>query len=277
MSIDPFGAGRDFRIGDVMSRAWRIFTGDILFFLLVPFVVQVVTVVAIVVAAGTFIFAGWATGAVGLAVVGIILSAIAALSLYSVGQAIVLVGAFQRMRGQPLRVGEAIQRAFARLLALLGLGALWALAFGVCLLFGALFVWAISGGSFIVQSGLRFVVILVFMVLATILFVIWMVAVPACVVEGTGPVASIVRSSGLTGGFRLKIFGIVLLLGLLFLVIPIAQAIVGFLSEGIAIVVGTIGALAWSGYWNCVVVMTYHDLRVAKEGVDTGQIAAIFD
>ena len=48
-------------------------------------------------------------------------------------------------------------------------------------------------------------------------------------------------------------------------------------SENLAVVVGTIGMLAWSAYWNCVVVMAYHDLRVAKEGVDTSQIAEIFD
>jgi hypothetical protein len=37
----------------------------------------------------------------------------------------------------------------------------------------------------------------------------------------------------------------------------------------------------WSGVWGafyaiCVVV-AYHDLRVAKEGVDTAQIAAVFE
>ena len=45
--------------------------------------------------------------------------------------------------------------------------------------------------------------------------------------------------------------------------------------------------LAWSCLWlwgalfgafNAImVVVTYHDLRVAKEGVDTDQIAAVFD
>jgi hypothetical protein len=33
----------------------------------------------------------------------------------------------------------------------------------------------------------------------------------------------------------------------------------------------------WIAYWNCAIIMTYHDLRVAKEGIDTGQIASIFD
>src|SRR5262245_27959728 len=231
MSIDPFSAGRVFRVGEVMSRAWRIFTGNILFFLLVPFVVQVVTIVAVVVSGFTFIFAGWATGAIALAVAGIILSVIAALSLYSVGQAIVLAGAFQRMRGQPLRVGEAIRRAFARLLPLLGLALLWTLGLGLCLGFGGLFAWATSsalvGGSVTMQVGLPFVILfLLFLVPATILFVIWLVAVPACVVEGAGPIASIVRSNGLTKGFRWKIFGIVLLLGLVLLAVSIVQTIV---------------------------------------------------
>jgi hypothetical protein len=42
-----------------------------------------------------------------------------------------------------------------------------------------------------------------------------------------------------------------------------------------------IGHLIWSGIWGAFfaifVVVTYHDLRVAKEGVDTDQIAAVFE
>jgi hypothetical protein len=39
--------------------------------------------------------------------------------------------------------------------------------------------------------------------------------------------------------------------------------------------------LAWSAafgaFYAIMVVVIYHDLRVAKEGVDTDQIAAVFD
>ena len=45
--------------------------------------------------------------------------------------------------------------------------------------------------------------------------------------------------------------------------------------------VGLILELVWdalTGAFNAVmVVVTYHDLRVAKEGVDTDQIASVFD
>jgi hypothetical protein len=42
-----------------------------------------------------------------------------------------------------------------------------------------------------------------------------------------------------------------------------------------------LGTLAWNGVWGAFYaifgVVTYHDLRVAKEGVDVHQIAAVFD
>ena len=33
----------------------------------------------------------------------------------------------------------------------------------------------------------------------------------------------------------------------------------------------------YTAYYNIVLVMMYHDLRAAKEGVDTEQIASVFD
>jgi hypothetical protein len=42
-----------------------------------------------------------------------------------------------------------------------------------------------------------------------------------------------------------------------------------------------IGDLLWNGIWGAfyaiAAVVTYHDLRVAKEGTDIEQIAAVFD
>jgi hypothetical protein len=33
----------------------------------------------------------------------------------------------------------------------------------------------------------------------------------------------------------------------------------------------------WTAFLNISIAVTYHDLRVAKEGVDTDQIAAVFE
>jgi hypothetical protein len=42
-----------------------------------------------------------------------------------------------------------------------------------------------------------------------------------------------------------------------------------------------VGDVLWNGVWGAfyaiAVVVTYHDLRAAKEGIDIDQIAAVFD
>jgi uncharacterized membrane protein len=113
----------------------------------------------------------------------------------------------------------------------------------------------------------------------TILAVMWFVSTPACVVERLGPLSSMGRSRELTKGHRWKIFGMLVL-------VVLGAAIVNVIIEvllrltGSSIIV-TLGTLAWAGVWGAFYaifgVVTYHDLRVAKEGVDVHQIAAVFD
>jgi hypothetical protein len=105
----------------------------------------------------------------------------------------------------------------------------------------------------------------------------WAVVIPACVVEGLGPIASMGRSADLTKGCRWKVFGVMLLAALLLMVGLVLQVVLGMLSQAVASIYGWLLLVAWIAYWNCMTIMVYHDLRVAKEGVDTEQIAAIFD
>jgi hypothetical protein len=273
MSVEAINASEVFRVGDVLSRAWRIFIGNILFFLLVPFVIQLISVFAVGALAVTFVFAGWATNEIALTVVGIFLAAIVAIGLYMVGQAVLLLGAFQRLRGQPLRVGEAVQRALGRFVPLAGLGILWMLVIGGI---SAVYI-AIAFGLWDALAGWVFVLAPAFIIPLTILFLMWTVAVPACVVEGSGPTDSMGRSAVLTKGYRWKILGMNLLLVVLALACATVQAVLTMVSQALGGVFNFLWPVAWAGYWNCTIIMTYHDLRVAKEGVDTEQIAAIFD
>ena len=273
MTVASVNAGGDFRVGDVLSRAWHILTGNILFFLAVPFVIYVITVVGAVIFVLVFAFVGWASNTVGVIVVGAALAVILVLSLNMIGQGLMLLGAFQRLRGQPLRVGEAVRRVLARFVPLVLLGIVWTLALFIVT---AISVAVLAGlGSLSVVAAV--VLSPAFLVPTITLLVMWSVVAPACIVEGLGPIASMFRSTDLTKGHRWKVFGIVFLLIVLALVGPILQMILAPISEGLATLVGTICFVAWSAYWNCVIIMTYHDLRVAKEGIDTEQIAAIFD
>jgi hypothetical protein len=54
----------------------------------------------------------------------------------------------------------------------------------------------------------------------------WMVALPACVVEGLGPIKSLGRSANLTKGHRWKILGI-------FLVLNVVGGIMSGLLSGV--------------------------------------------
>ena len=274
MSVNSINASGVFRVGDVVSRAWRLFTGNLLFFLLVPFVLYLIMVIAIVIFVFTVGLAVWASGSAALIWVASLLGIVVVLGFTMVGQGLLLLGAFQRLRGQPLRIGEALQRVLTRLLPLLGLSILCGLA-----LFLTVVVTFLVFGMLAAALGVvALVLVPAIYVPAAILVVMWAVVVPACIVEGLGPIGSMSRSTDLTKGYRWKIFGImVLLLFLLPLIGSVVQLMLGTINDQLAGLFAIIWFVVWIAYFNCAIIMTYHDLRVAKEGIDTEQIASIFD
>jgi uncharacterized membrane protein len=166
----------------------------------------------------------------------------------------VIYGAFQQLRGQPVSLAESLQVGLRRIIPVIGL--------------------AIAAS---VLTALGFVLLIVpGVIVATMLFV----ATPVCVVERLGPFTSMDRSAQLTKGHRWKIFGLLLL-------VFVPEIIVSATFETVVEIAGTGGVLAatgqlvWDTIWGAVgavlVIATYHDLRVAKEGVDTAQIAAVFE
>jgi hypothetical protein len=105
------------------------------------------------------------------------------------------------------------------------------------------------------------------------------VATPVCVVERLGPLASMTRSRDLTRGHRWKVFGVVVLLTVINIVVA------SVLKLGLVALAGPVlavtGLLIWGALYGAysalIAVVSYRDLRVAKEGIDTEQIAAVFD
>jgi hypothetical protein len=186
----------------------------------------------------------------GTAVVGAFVGA----AMRGLGQALVLNGAFQQMRGRPTSLIESVQFGSHRIMPVLGL------VCGAWILIGL-------GTVLMIVPGL---------ILATMLFV----ATPICVVERLGPIGSMDRSAQLTKGNRWKIFGLLLLTAL-------PAVVIGWLIDFVASVTGAGGILSagchviLDGTWGAVsaalVVAAYHDLRVAKEGVETVQVAAVFE
>ena len=240
--------GREFRIGPIFTRSWSIYAANFLIFT----VVAIVTVLPHQLG-GDPQTTGGAVQTFVAAIVGWILQFI--------GQAVILYGAFQAMRGRPVVLGDGLRRAFSRFLPLLAISIL-------------VFIGLAIGFMLLIVPGI-------------ILAMRWAVAVPACVVENLGPISSLRRSAELTKGHRWKIFGMTVLILVLFI---IALVIVGALvGTGVVVVPqgvgrGLLAAILFviisgivTAYFNVIAAMIYHDLRTVKEGVNTEEIAAVFD
>jgi len=234
----------EFRVGQVLNRSFTLLSRNFLLFFVVTAVAALPNVL---ISQSTGRNVSGATAAwVGL---GAILTVV----LQMLSQAVVLYGAFQDMRGRPIDLGEALRVALSRLLPIIGVA--------ICVSIGV-FV----GTLLLVVPGL-------------ILMTMWYVATPVCVVEQKGPLSSMGRSSELTKGHRWKIFGMILLV--IIGGIIVSAILLGVLALAGSTVLEILGNLLWNGVWGAFyatfAVVTYHDLRVAKEGVDVHEIAAVFD
>jgi hypothetical protein len=246
----------DFRVGNVFSRAWWVFSRNFFTFTLVTAFASVPSLLMPRSTPGVP-----ANPFENLGIVSVLLLLLIVLGTLS--QAVVLYGAFQVMRGRPVDLAESARIGLRRFFSIVGL------AIVVPLLIGLASVLLLFPGM--------------------MLYMMWFVATPVCVVEQLGPFASMARSRELTKGHRWKIFGMLLLLLIPALVVgaivgAAAIAVTGgflTLANALATTVGQIVNLAWNAvctaFFAILIVVAYHDLRVAKEGVDTDQIAAVFE
>ena len=136
----------------------------------------------------------------------------------------------------------------------------------------------ISGIGLIVAvaTAIGFVLLIVPGVWLTI--VLW-VALPAVVVE-RGGLRAITRSAELTRGFRGPIFGLVLILWVAnFVAASVAGWVVSAILTDALLTWGVLQfvSVVTSGIYATAVSITYHDLRVLKEGVDTRSVSAVFE
>ena len=238
----------DFRVGSVFIRAAAVLSRHFPTFFIV-IAISYLPVFLLAMLARTRI----TTDAVdpaqvfnGLASVALILV------LSTLGEAIIAHAAFQDMRSQPVRPAESLNVVLRRFLPIVGT------AFVAKVLI-------LLGFALLIIPGL-------------ILYTVWFVGLPACVVERLGPLTSLRQSWELTDGHRWKVFGLALLLS----IASLGSSLIEFELAAVAGPnVGLIGKLIWMGPWaafaTVVGTVTYHDLRVVKEGIDIEQIAVAFD
>jgi hypothetical protein len=240
-------AESDFRVGSVLTRTAKILSQHFLIFFLIGLVANLPSLLL-----------GYGGGSVdasptGQNVVLLIIGGVLSFVLSMISQAVMVHAAFQAMRMRPVSLGESMRVGLSRVFAVILLALLMGLLGGLAAL--------------------------LLIVPALIVMTMWFVSTPACVVERTGPWTSMKRSAALTKGHRWKVFGLLLLLILLSLIVAgLLQLVLMQVGSTILVLLGTLlwGAL-WTAFYSIAVVTTYHDLRVAKEGIDIEQIASVFD
>lgn len=174
--------------------------------------------------------------------------------LGTVLQAVIAYGVFEVLRGHKVSMIETLTRGFVQLVPVLIASILMGL--GITLGFFLLIVPGV------------------------ILMLFWAVAIPACVVERLGPVASLKRSAELTKGFRGKILGLIIITALF---VGIFQAVCSgilmvFLPQGffLGIILGLVLTIP-QAFQAIVYAIIYFDLRTVKEGLSLESLAKFFD
>ena len=282
---------RPLGVGDIVDRVFALYRARPLMYLAIaaiPYLVLVLLLVGL-----TAIFGGPllslfsllsrgelptveritpALGALGLYVVLVIAGA---LVVSLVQSAALVTAAAARYMGKETSVGAALRtglRASPRLLvmgvvALLAFSALW-IALTIAIVLASQW-WAILVGMCIGFFAS-------FYMAAS-----WMVSPAVVVLEGIGPVASLVRSWRLADGGRWRILGLIALLVILQVVLSSLLSFVLLLSLAtdrivqlvVQQAVNVLATIAWAPvYWGTFAIL-YYDLRVRREALDL-QLAA---
>jgi len=250
--------GMGFRVGRVLTQSFSVFFRNI-----VPF-----GLLALVVTSPTYLYQmfagvpdftdletmqGYSGASVVLAIVGFLLT-------YLVTAALVY-GTLQDLRGEKVSVSDCFTQGLARMFPVTGVAIVT-----------------------LIVMALAFVLLIVPGFIA--ITVLW-VTIPVAVVERRG-LGSLARSAELTKGYRWPILGLFLVTAVIIfgvaMLFGIAGAAIMFggggLTEasytGLLAVDWLAGAIS-AAFGAIVYAVSYHDLRIDKEGLDTNQIASVFD
>ncbi len=230
--------------GSLLSRTFALFGAGAVPFLTIVTLVQSPWIVY-------YLFSGTLASPV-LSLTDSAVNLVSTLILGPLGSAALVFGVFRSLRGQSVTVGECFRVGFSRLLPVLFASILIGLA-----VIGGVLLCLIPG--IVVACGL-------------------FISIPALVVEELSPIEAMRRSWELTQGSKVPVFLISLLLALPGLFVGFMSGLTLDGSSGtpwmwaglpVTIFVGTLQGIAMG--------VTYHDIRLFREGLGEDELAAVFD
>jgi hypothetical protein len=253
---------RRFTVGGLVGRTMEVWWRHLLPFTFMS-VIAYTPIAAAFVVAGTAFEEGAQGPPRGLARIGLAFAAawVATIALAVVQAGAVTFGTVRYLGKERAGLGEMLSVGLRRGLPVVAAGFL---------------VWlAVLGGT------------LLLVVPGVVVMVATSVAVPAAVVERPGAVGAFRRSLALTRGSRWPLFAaglvLVLIVWVLAAIVQVAATVLASLllpaehALAAALVLSQVGNALFSAIPTVGISVAYHDLRVAKEGVDTGALARVFE
>jgi hypothetical protein len=251
---------RRFTVGGVVSRTMRAWWRHAPAFTVMSIVVYAPTVAALVALFGTF--GGRADeGFVTRGVAAVTGASLASLALGFVQLGAVTYGTVRTLAGERARLGAMLAAGFRRGLPVAATG---------------LLVWLATLGG-----------LLLLVVPGVMIMVATSVALPAAVVERPGVVGAFRRSLELTRGHRWPLLAAgAAIMAILWVLAALTQvaatvAVAALLPReqamGAYVFASQLGNVLFSALPFVGMAAAYHDLRVAKEGVDTAALARVFE
>ena len=171
--------------------------------------------------------------------------------LQQIVTATIIFAVFRQLQGERSGVGEAISYALTRLLPVIAVSIL-------------VFILAFIGLILLIIPGLIVITLMFF-------------AIPVCVVERPGIIASMERSVELTSGFRWYIFGLIVILFILQFGVSMVGGVLAFVNPTASVIVTALTAVLVTSFWACIQCFAYFRMREIKENLGIDAIAAAFE
>jgi hypothetical protein len=238
-----------FSVGSILGRAFSIWTKNIVAFTtLTAIAFSPIILYAIVALTGSFSVDDFTTFTSVLGLGSFILSMLAT--------GAITYGVFEELRGRHASTGQCLAVGLSRLFPIIGTG--------------LLAVLCVMGGM------------ILFIVPGIILMCMLWLAVPVCVVEQTGGIAALKRSRELTYGCKGTIFGVIFVLGLINFGVGLVlqESVLDVFDPGtwkIYLILALVLNVVYMTIQAVANAIAYHDIRIAREGVDTDALASVFD
>lgn len=208
--------------------------------------------------------------------------AFAALLLSPIITGMVSYSVFRTLRGDSTPLGTAVAAGLARLVPIVTTGIVVGIVVG---LFFAPMIWGYTKGGN--ESSMLTLLMLIPGIYASIMLSL---AVPAAAVEGLNAIAAVKRSYQLTQGSRGTIFGVLFLIGIIENIL--SRIVESVLLSGtptlanIEAYMADVKVYLWVILGFSVLFMSlrgvaqavaYHDIRTVREGLDSGDLASVFE